>query len=142
MFKANSSLPAVDVPAFLKAAGMMSEPIRNPTVKQYISLLKTYGPLIVGVDANSNAGTGNFAPHVIVLTGISGTGADDGSDTWFHFNDSGNKGYVGHLKFADFLLYFEQLIGDLRKNGKPFAQIMHLAEPLSATTAGSMMSGG
>jgi hypothetical protein len=141
MFKANSSLPAADVPAFLKAAGMAGEPISNPTVKQYISLLKTYGPLIIGVDSNSIASTGSFSPHVIVLTGISGTGADDGSNTWFHFNDSGNKGYVGHLKFSDFLLYFEQLMSDLKKTSKPFLQIMHLAEKLPATDAGNMSSG-
>jgi hypothetical protein len=141
MYKANASLPAVQVPAFLKAAGLMSEPINNPTVKQYINLLKTYGPLIIGVDADSIANTGNFSPHVIILTGVSGTGADDGSDTWFHFNDSGNKGYVGHLRFSDFLIYFEQLMSDLKKTSKPFLQIMHFADKLPATDTGNMSGG-
>jgi hypothetical protein len=73
-FQDDKGLLGSEKPFFLQALGLKAEAPQNFTVKGWLGLLQTHGPLWVTTNEGT---TQNFAIHARVLKGIAGDGTPD-----------------------------------------------------------------
>jgi hypothetical protein len=77
IYKADTGLPIEEKSAFINAMGMVSEPPKSVSPREYVSWLENYGPLWITTDVDHVNGEGRFSLHARVLTKITGELTDD-----------------------------------------------------------------
>jgi len=132
LFNDDAGLSAKEKPAFIAAANLVGEGPASYSLQQYIDWLKTYGPLWVTIDADSDEG--EFSPHANILTKITGTGSPDGVGTNMTFIDPAT-GTEKTRSFLDFIKIFEQVVTD-KKKGDLFIQVVHFADKANESGEG------
>jgi hypothetical protein len=132
IFKADSGTMAEQEAEFFAAAGLLVEPLANPTLEGWEGLLRTYGPLIVIVDVDPSD---KRAIHTLMLTGIHGDGTADGTTVTVVDPARGDK---RPLKFSAFLSQYEQGAGRRTASGR-FSQIVHWPKDVKFAGARSLV---
>ncbi|KAH6868978.1 hypothetical protein B0T10DRAFT_501963 [Thelonectria olida] len=123
----NQGLFPLEQPDFLNDMNMTSLPPHGIPRKEYIELMKKYGPLWIGLDANDSHGF--LWPHAVVLVKIEGDADESGANTWFSVIDP-LVGRTRRLHFMKFIAMFEQLVEELPAGETPFLQVMHFKTPM------------
>jgi len=104
MFLANDGLASGEKPAFLAAAGLLSQAPQSLTPQGWESLLRRYGPIWVTTD---EAPDGWFATHARVVTGIHGDGSAGPSLDIADPADGRRRAEA----FSDFFKKYEKVVG-------------------------------
>jgi hypothetical protein len=119
-----TGLLAEDKDDFLAHSELMTEPPMSFVPQDYATLLRTYGPLWITVDASPGE---PFSPHALLLVQISGTGTPDGSGLTFTFLDPSTGGQVAKL-FPDFVRSYEELARQDKDLDRARPQVVHFIE--------------
>lgn len=122
---------------FIKLMGMVSEKPASYPPSQFVTWMKTFGPLWVTTDSNSGP---DFSPHAKILIQIDGDGNDDGSNTTFTWLNPAKiaSGPIVQT-FKDFIIGYEQMVTD-----NPvglFTQIVHYADKIKDKSSGGSAEG-
>ncbi|KAH0543416.1 hypothetical protein FGG08_002274 [Glutinoglossum americanum] len=115
---------------FIAAMNMTSEPPASYPPSQYVTWMKTFGPLWITTDAALGP---SFSPHAKILVQIDGDGNDNGSNTTLTWINPSN-GNTTTQSFKDFLVSYEQMVTD--NSGSLFTQIVHYKDKISSEGSG------
>lgn len=128
LFRADRVIFVPDEAEFYPSAGLIMEPLFNPTLEAWEQMLRQYGPLWVVGDVAPGS---RMAIHGRVMTGIHGDGSADGTTVSIIDPARGDR---RAMKFRDFLSEFED--GSARSGNHH--QIIHW--PKDAKFAGAKSS--
>ena len=101
-FRRDEGLSGAEKPKFLEQAGLEAKAPMNPSFEGWAQMLSNYGPIWVTTDEGT--GTGHWAIHARVLTGIHGDGTEAG--TMLDITDPGT-GTAYRESYNTFLAKFE-----------------------------------
>lgn len=111
---------------FIERMGMVSEPPASYPPSQFVTWMKTFGPLWVTTDSSSGP---DFSPHAKILIQVDGDGNEDGSNTTFTWINPAKIASGPIIQsFKDFLLGYEQMVTD--NPGGLYTQIVHFADKI------------
>lgn len=104
IFTSNSGITPAQESALYQKAGLKVIHGQNPSIPAWKALLESKGPLSVTVDADIDPRQERFAPHALLVNGLSGDLSPAG--TSITYVDPAN-GVERSVSFADFLHLYE-----------------------------------
>jgi len=132
LFRGNGGLTAAQKPAFLAAAGLVSESPQSLTTEAWEGLLREFGPVWVTTDEDTGP---DFAIHARVVVGIHGDGTPAGTSVEVVDPSDGSRGPEAFLAF---LKKFEE---ETLQRGTLRIQIVHWPRDGSVAVANALALG-